>query len=189
VLTVPAGSGAAPSGINNLGEVVGTTDTSSGNIGWLWTPADGARSLHELYDFTSAGYSVPEAFDINDSGQILVHAFDNNVGEFRMLLMSPVVSQVVDAPDPVAASQSLSVRIHPNPARGLVTLSLNAPAAPAATFRIVDVSGRVVRTLSGATVRTWDGRDSTGRNVPGGVYLIRARAGDRTATEKLVLVR
>lgn len=190
VITVPAGSSAGPSGINNLGQVVGTTQATGGNFGWLWTPTDGARAIYELYDFVSAGYSAVEAFDINDAGQILAHAWDNNAGEFRMLLLTPDGNtSPVAVPDVTPPSRTLTLRLSPNPTRGPTTISLDAPAAPTASVRIFDVAGRLVRTLDGARTMTWDGRDATGRAVPGAVYLVRASAGPVSVTEKLVLVR
>jgi hypothetical protein len=58
-----------------------------------------------------------------------------------------------------------------------------------------DVSGRLVRRLeSGARQRgthavRWDGADSRGRIVPGGVYFVRLSAGSLASTGRLTLTR
>jgi hypothetical protein len=56
----------------------------------------------------------------------------------------------------------------PNPFRSSVALQI-APAAPG-PVRIVDASGRLVRSLSRAASLVWDGCDEAGRAVRPGVY-------------------
>jgi hypothetical protein len=41
----------------------------------------------------------------------------------------------------------------------------------------------------GAYSVTWDGRDARGRLLGSGVYFVRLKTGDHSATEKLVLQR
>ena len=60
---------------------------------------------------------------------------------------------------------------------------------------IYDVSGREVRVLeesrkpAGVYRVEWDGRDSSGRAVPSGVYLYRLQANRIELTRKLIIVR
>jgi flagellar hook assembly protein FlgD len=64
-----------------------------------------------------------------------------------------------------------------------------------ATLRVYDLAGRVVREFPGLDVKrgtysvTWDGRDTKGNTLAGGIYFVRLKAGDYSATEKLVLQR
>jgi hypothetical protein len=68
-----------------------------------------------------------------------------------------------------------------------VRLGLDASAAGPVTVEIFDVAGRRVRTLPAvhladrAATLTWDGRDTQGRDLPAGVYLVRARSGGAEA--------
>ncbi len=69
----------------------------------------------------------------------------------------------------------------------------DGPTSAPVSVRVVDVSGRAVRTLwSGALGRggtveaAWDGRDGNGRRVSPGVYWIALQSGARTATTRLV---
>jgi hypothetical protein len=88
----------------------------------------------------------------------------------------------------------LAVRATPNPLVAGTELRLTLPAAGGAELTVLDVAGRVKRTLTlgalgaGEHRIAFDGRDARGETLPSGVYLIRARAGaDRAETRLLVL--
>jgi hypothetical protein len=85
---------------------------------------------------------------------------------------------------------------HPNPfnPRTEIRFSLAAPTAVA--LGIFDLGGRRLRRLlagetqgAGTHALTWDGRDDAGRPLASGVYLIQLRAGGRSASQKLVLLK
>ena len=90
--------------------------------------------------------------------------------------------------------------LSPNPyhaARGILSVEVDAElAARNATVRILDLSGRLVRTLdpksdgsgSGAPRITWDGRDDAGQKSPPGVYFFLLLAGDARTAERLVVL-
>lgn len=86
----------------------------------------------------------------------------------------------VDVPTGAPAPPRVVIRAHPQPSTGRVTLSL-APGIPGAVLTVFDVGGRRVRVLdpaeAGETV--WDGRDTDGRRVSPGVYLVRAQGAGR----------
>jgi len=83
----------------------------------------------------------------------------------------------------------------PNPAAGPVRLVLELPVAGDAAVDVVDVAGRVVRSLvrgpapAGPLALTWDGRDAAGRPAPAGLYFARASAGAERASARIVRVR
>lgn len=91
-------------------------------------------------------------------------------------------------------------RVFPNPFRpggaSRASLSFRAPggAGGVLTLRVCDVSGRVVRevriaTASGFGVVAWDGRDSSGRNVPSGIYYLHLTGPGLDAARRVALVR
>jgi hypothetical protein len=86
-----------------------------------------------------------------------------------------------------------SLTSHPNPFRASTTISLSpgARAQEKAEMSVYDATGRLVRTLAPKDSReyVWDGRDSQGRSLPGGVYFYRLVSPPYTATEKVVLIR
>ncbi len=87
-------------------------------------------------------------------------------------------------------AQAAGLRVFPNPARESTTISRVLPTGSPARLSIHDVTGRVVRTIDVTSdAATWDTRDSAGRPVPAGVYLIKVRVGERLATGRVIVLR
>ena len=64
------------------------------------------------------------------------------------------------------------------------------------TLSISDAVGRLVKSfnlessiMNRESVVSWDGKDSLGNNLPGGVYFLKFTAGTYSTTEKLLLIR
>jgi len=83
----------------------------------------------------------------------------------------------------------------PNPAPGATGLSFRLGAAAPARLEMIDVTGRLVRTLvngrvdAGAHQVNWDGMDDSGRPVASGIYFARFESSEGNATHKVVLTR
>ena len=100
-------------------------------------------------------------------------------------------------PDVVVSSVALS-RAHPNPFGQRTTVAYSISARAHVNARIVDVAGRVVRTLIDRTVEqgehslVWDGRTDSGERAASGVYFVWLETfdGSKTeeATQKLILL-
>jgi hypothetical protein len=90
----------------------------------------------------------------------------------------------------------LQLAVSPNPTRAGAAITLGIPGSgPRETVvEIYDLHGARVAVpwdgpaVSGATVITWDGRDTAGRDVPAGVYFVRASRGDEVATRKILVL-
>jgi hypothetical protein len=89
----------------------------------------------------------------------------------------------------------LALAAGPNPARGAVVIRYHAPATTDSRLEIVDLAGRVVRTLPGAH-RTagwheiaWDGRDGAGRPAGTGAYWVRLVLPGETRTVRVLQLR
>ncbi|HEY2924421.1 MAG TPA: M6 family metalloprotease domain-containing protein [Candidatus Eisenbacteria bacterium] len=85
--------------------------------------------------------------------------------------------------------------IRPNPFNPEATLPVSLDRDGRFALRVFRVDGVLVRTLhdgpgiAGVRLFRWDGRDDAGRVVPGGVYLIELKSGDRSRVEKAILLR
>ncbi len=83
----------------------------------------------------------------------------------------------------------------PNPFRRRTTVEFTLPVAGHASIAVMDVSGRVVKTLADAPFTAgrhslaWDARGADGRPVGPGVYFVRVKQGAELRAQKLLLVR
>jgi flagellar hook capping protein FlgD len=85
------------------------------------------------------------------------------------------------------------VRVEPNPSFGRVQFVSEGGAGRVEAVEILDVTGRVVRSLAGAGAEagarlTWDGRDARGMRVPAGVYQARIHRDGQTELTRVVLL-
>jgi hypothetical protein len=82
----------------------------------------------------------------------------------------------------------------PNPMRNSTVFTLELPRAGTARVDVLDVAGRHVRTLAardydaGLHELVFDGRDDTGRELPAGLFHVRARVGDATSSRAIVRI-
>lgn len=99
--------------------------------------------------------------------------------------------------EPGASSPGSPLRLAaaPNPFRDAVTFSVAGPGARGAVLDVLDVRGRVVRSLGsslwgiGAGSVAWDGTDRAGAPVPSGVYFVRFESEGRRVVRKIVRTR
>lgn len=83
----------------------------------------------------------------------------------------------------------------PNPFNPTTRLRFELETAGATQLRVFDVRGRLVRALvngwqpAGAQERVWNGRDERGHAVASGAYFVRLEHGDRTLSQRVMLVR
>jgi len=84
----------------------------------------------------------------------------------------------------------------PNPMNQQGTIRFQLPAGSAASLRVTDAAGRLVRILvspSGPTgapeLLRWDSRDQAGRLVPAGIYEFSLQSGNRYWTRPVIVLR
>jgi minor extracellular serine protease Vpr len=109
------------------------------------------------------------------------------------------LSGVEDRPAPAVPAAFDLEPGHPNPFNGTVEfgLTVSASAGSGASFRVrvLDASGRTVRTLrhgrlqAGRSTVRWDGTDDSGRMLPSGVYLLSVSGAGNDAARKVVMIR
>lgn len=137
------------------------------------------------------------------SGYTYASVDQNNVRHFlisedAMRMPFVAVYRVVDVPQRGPGnSRTSGIEFDnlANPASGTIRCGFTAWSDADARVVVLDVGGRVVRTLLEGKVRCgwhsvlWDGRDSAGEKAPSGVYWISAGSGSGHASRRLVLVR
>jgi hypothetical protein len=97
--------------------------------------------------------------------------------------------------EPPAKAAKLGLRVVPNPARGGTAFVVEADRAGPLRISVVDIRGRLVRRFAdslatgGTGIVAWDGRDTAGRLLPAGVYLVTLEVGGRSISSRVSLVR
>ena len=96
---------------------------------------------------------------------------------------------------PEAVNDALSLAsAFPNPSRSDIAIAFTLPRAGAATLRVYDVSGRLVRTLvegtlsGGSHLVHWDRQLSSGKLAPSGSYFYELRVDGKKQARRIVLI-
>jgi hypothetical protein len=127
-----------------------------------------------------------------DSGYYDVIVTQGSVVEGSTLAKLTVSSNT--AVDPAVAMSGATLEAPaPNPARGRTTVRFTLPAGLPSGLDVVDVSGRIVRTLlpvglheTGAGTAAWDGAGESGAPAAPGIYFFRLRAGTQQIVRRIV---
>ena len=168
-------------------------DTVTGFGEWQFS-SDGTETNEVRAD--DASEAIPPEFNIANFtvGQELgaiqglwTYTFSN----YKLLPESPSdIMFDVDDEDGAQAGAFALAGTYPNPFRSEATVRFELGAAGPATVKVYDVMGREVATLVDAELPAQ--RHSVtldGSALAGGVYFVRLVAGDRTFTQKVVLVK
>jgi hypothetical protein len=130
VTTLPALGpyGALASAIDYWGDVVGSSQTSTG-AQHAFVNLYGATSDINGHVSNSAGWTFLQAYDINDNGQIVALGWNSANGTYDTVLLTP---QIVKQPPPIGLSVSRPTlqagAAESNTSVGTVTLESSAPA-------------------------------------------------------------
>jgi hypothetical protein len=94
-----------------------------------------------------------------------------------------------------ALPTEFATSVYPNPFNPSTTLSYDLPAASQVSIVIYDALGQQVRQLvntskdAGRYSVQWDAKDQLGRSVGSGVYIAKIKAGQFSATQKMLLLK
>lgn len=105
-----------------------------------------------------------------------------------------VPSGVLNTPGPSLPLELALAPVSPNPVRGAAAFRFALPRGGSVQLSIFDTQGRLVSRVAdserpaGEHVVNWNGRDAGGRSLPGGLYMVRLRAGGRNLVERFVML-
>jgi hypothetical protein len=140
-----------------------------------------------LYTVVSNVWDVPVADIPAEDGAWFLGNWPT--GKFERLIDGAGISHLDSFP---AGDGPLTLRAVPSVTRTWSHLEFSAPASSALDVRIVDVSGRIVRTLAlagGQQGVVWDGCDMAGCRVATGLYFAHAGAKAEGQTARILIVR
>ena len=141
----------------------------------------------------AAGSAVRLRFRLRSDGNT---NFDGlSLDSLRVLLFDPAAQPALVAVGPPSAQGTLELsNPWPNPAHRSARFEFALPAPGEASLEVLDLAGRVVRTLSSGTIdagryaRQWDMSDTNGHRVNAGVYFVRLRTSAQRLTRRLVVM-
>jgi hypothetical protein len=100
-----------------------------------------------------------------------------------------------EASEIITSEETVLLQIYPNPSNPITTIRFRLPDANRVVLKIINILGQEVKTLvdevkeAGVYTLVWDGKNSSGLEVPSGTYLYTLRAGDKVITRKLLMMK
>ena len=159
---------------SNFRELSSTKVTDTEYLGTHATVAIVDDSVYVAY-----GRSVPEPY--KENVVVKVYRKDISVG--------------IETPDDAVPVHFKLLQNYPNPFNPSTTIEYQIPISSHVVLRIFNVLGQEVRTLvngnqsAGSYSAVWNGKDSFGKEVAGGIYFFQMRTKDFVQTKKLLLLK
>ena len=143
-------------------------------------------------DFSAQNGPISAAIgDVDGDGRSDVLVSNSLSGTLQLMRNTGCGLVGVDAEPP--ASGVTMLRTYPNPSAGNVTVRFVLPESRRVDAGVFDVAGRKVASLAegvafgaGPHVLLWNHHSSDGRTMPGGLYLVRIRAGRDVVVARVV---
>lgn len=118
--------------------------------------------------------TVDQAGQESDPSDIVVYDFTINVNE---------------------TSNNVFTAVYPNPSNGWVNVTLNIQQAGNYDLQVFGLDGRTIQTIysgnlnKGKKTIRWDGNDTSGQNLPNGIYFISLVGNQIYQQQKVVMIR
>jgi hypothetical protein len=180
-------------GTTSICSAVGTSTSNryiasavTGALSYVWTLPAGA-----VLDSGSNGLKIKVRFlTAGDNDSIFVQAVGTNgcAGAKRVLKLvtTGCVTQLIsrtNVPSTIKTSiDPMQVNVYPNPTTNAFQLFVKSPTASKITMRVLDVQGRLIKTISFNSDETI----AFGNDLKSGVYMVEVREGNVVKTVRVV---
>ncbi|MEN8007270.1 MAG: FlgD immunoglobulin-like domain containing protein [Candidatus Krumholzibacteriota bacterium] len=166
----------------------------------VWTGSSWAPVGSGLKAFPSSHYGIKDMIS-TDHGLFIAGYMNSSGGRNTkgLAVWSGDLRQIPDNLSPVPDDQWIPspspLQAVPNPFNPRTVITWEMPRREFATLDILDVRGRLVRTIwsdevgPGPARVAWDGRDTGGRNAPSGIYFAQLNWAGQSSSRKLTLIR
>ncbi len=184
---------------SNIGDPISATDADNDTLSYTIT----AKSTNIIDIDGSTGQlktnSTPNNYSLNDTYTMTIRVYDGNSGADFI----DVTITVVQAGNGAPSAQTTPIQTEllsnfPNPFNPETWIPYQLAKTSEVTITIFDIRGRVVRTLilgsqtagvyqSRSKAAHWDGRNHFAEKVATGLYFYTFKAGDFSATRKMLI--
>ncbi len=139
-----------------------------------------------LYTYTDDGHLIEVLYQ---------YEYDEDIGwedEERVLMNR---TEITNVDDEYLKPVSLNITNYPNPFNPETTISFHLPEGQPVELTVLNIRGRKIKKLideempSGMHSVSWDGRDSSGRELSSGVYFYRLTGEQVSETGKMLLLK
>lgn len=125
--------------------------------------------------------------DISPDGSLVSaagkHVHANVFGSGTDVCMAEVTTTGIEGGEPSSPMLSVS----PNPCSGAAVLGVNLPVAATVELAVFDIAGRRVSTVFSGVLGAGTHNFPCSLDLAGGLYLVRASAGDHVAVRKIII--
>ena len=171
-----------------------TIEVDMNNVKWIGTDSGVSRFDGETWTtFTTENSGLCDNY-VNgiaiEKNNTIWFGTNNGVSKYT----GEVIPTFVDEEETKPQALPL-IKSYPNPFNPSTTIEFDLPETGMAALTIYNIAGQKVRELldgytsAGMHRVVWNGSDDSGHAVSAGVYIARLKAGEVTATGKMVLVR
>ena len=172
---------------------------SSLSEGWNYVPIEPNVVFNEGAFF--AGILEMQAspafgLDTDTQGNTYVSSGVNwSVEESGNVMFRLYAYDATDSSDEIVSAKRLSASNYPNPFNPETIISMYIPNDGFASLKIYNTKGQLVKTLlngevtSGARSFTWTGSDDSGNSVASGLYFYKLQSGNKSITNKMLLIK
>jgi hypothetical protein len=155
----------------------------------VWKPIPGREEGDEVFDNQYTDSNGHVTLSIEPQSEGMLYWTLRGPGGETVLDSIPIV-EGTDAPSWTSGKRRFWA--DPSVTDGASTLRFSSSMTIHARVNIYDVSGRMLRELdllAGHDETVWDGRDTQGKPVPGGVYFARVKAGELEKVARITVIR
>jgi len=110
-------------------------------------------------------------------------------------MQGPITAKLTSEEEEKAPTVFSLAQNHPNPFNATTEIRYGLPLESEINLTIYNLMGQKVRTLvnehqsAGYKIVNWDGKNEKGQEVSSGIYFCRIKAGDYSATKKMVFLK
>ena len=165
------------------------------------TPLGGALIAVKVYDSTSGSWMNSDYTDTAGNVSFTIPDFAAASDVYvtaTAFNMSPYLYQAVTSiedTEECAVGVPTELHLGASPCTGSLSLFCSVPSGVSAQLNFFDISGRIVKTIpldteTGNEIQAvWNGRDSSGREVPDGVYYCRLQTETGSIVKPVVMLK